>query len=178
MLPPMTHPETLQGKGLRKKFLPPEAIVDLIEGTRWADSFSHAEVKTLSKYTHAYEAAEGARLVKEGSREAYLCLILEGKAQILKEKSFDGTESARITQVSPGQAIGEISLLDNQPRSASVVAAEPVLFLVMEQDDLDRLTDAVPRLAMKVLREIATILCQRLRQTSGQLVRNLDTFTG
>ena len=172
MLPPMTHLETLLGKGIRKKFLPPEAIVDLIEGTRWTDGFSHAEVKTLSKYTHAYEAAEGARLVKEGAREAYLCLILKGKAQILKEKS------ARITQVSPGQAIGEISLLDNQPRSASVVAAEPVLFLVMEQDDLDRLTDAVPRLAMKVLRDIATILCQRLRQTSGQLVRNLDTFTG
>ncbi len=172
----MAPSKTLKQKGIRTKYLASEALVNLIEGTRWAKDFSHAEVRTLAEYAHAYDATEGARLVKEGAREAYLCLILQGKAHVLKEKSFDGSESAKITYASAGQAIGEVSLLDNQPRSASVVASGPMVFLVLEQDEFERLIDDVPRLAVKLLRKIGSLLCQRLRQTSGQLVQNLDTF--
>ena len=159
-------------------FLPDDKIIDHFEDTRWANDFDFKEVQVVANYMQVYRADKGASLVREGTTEAYLCLILKGRAQILKEKSFDEKETAQIMYVTPGQAIGEISLLDNQPRSASVVATESMLFLVLEQEGLERLTNRDPGLALKVVRKIAMILCQRLRQTSGQLVRNLDTFTG
>jgi CRP-like cAMP-binding protein len=163
--------KTLKQEGIERKFLSDEAIVNHFEDTRWAEDFDFKEVQVVANYMQLYRADTGASLVREGAIEAYLCLILKGRAKIVKETAFESNETKRLTFAIPGQTIGEISLLDNQPRSASVIATEPKLFLVLEQEGLDRLTNRDPNLALKVVRKLAKILCQRLRQTSGQLVQ-------
>ena len=174
----MTIATTLLHGSIREKVVTAQELINLIDDTKWANDFSREEVESIAKYVTAYEAPSGVYLVREGKREAYLCLILEGRAQIVKEKSFESRESTKLNFASSGQAIGEISLLDNQPRSASVITTEKTFFLVMDQSDFEEMTTEVPRLAIKFLRKIASLLCQRLRQTSGKLVRNLETFTG
>ncbi|MDP6957749.1 MAG: cyclic nucleotide-binding domain-containing protein [Planctomycetota bacterium] len=170
----MTTARTLRHGSIREKVVTEEELINLIDDTKWASDFSREEVDSIAKYVTAYEAPSGVYLVREGKREAYLCLILEGRAQIVKEKSFESRESTELTFASSGQAIGEISLLDNQPRSASVITTKKTFFLVMDQSDFEEMTTDVPRLAIKFLRKIASLLCQRLRQTSGKLVQDLD----
>ena len=170
----MTTATTLRHGSIQEKVVTEEELINLIDDTKWAGDFSREEVKSIAKYVTAYEAPSGVYLVREGKREAYLCLLLEGRVQIVKEKSFESRESAELNFATAGQAIGEISLLDNQPRSASVVTTEKCFFLVLEQGDFEEMTTEVPRLAIKFLRKIAALLCQRLRQTSGKLVQDLD----
>jgi hypothetical protein len=55
-----------------------------------------------------------------------------------------------------------------------VITTKKTFFLVMDQSDFEEMTTDVPRLAIKFLRKIASLLCQRLRQTSGKLVQDLD----
>jgi CRP/FNR family cyclic AMP-dependent transcriptional regulator len=63
-----------------------------------------------------------------------------------------------------------MSLVDGEPRSASVVADEPTTLVVLTAEGFACLSSEVPRLAIKVLLKISKLISQRLRQTSGTLV--------
>jgi hypothetical protein len=72
-------------KGLTAQECTMLQISKLVEGTTWADSLSAKEIQTLSHYLHVCVAETGAAIVQEGRREAYLCLIVEGRVNIMKE---------------------------------------------------------------------------------------------
>src|SRR5262245_14105421 len=62
----------------------PETI-ELLETTKWADDLSRKEVEVLAGYFRLYTAEKGSVIMREGSRDVYLCLLLEGKVQVTKE---------------------------------------------------------------------------------------------
>jgi CRP/FNR family transcriptional regulator, cyclic AMP receptor protein len=110
-------------------------------------------------------------IVQEGAREGHLCLIAAGQVTIVKSSS-DG-EPKRIGTSGVGRTFGEMSLIDGEPRSASVVADESTTFLMLTKESFARMTDEAPRLAVKLLMKIARLTSQRLRHTSGVLVDHL-----
>src|SRR5206468_12308689 len=59
--------------------------IDLLETTKWADDLSRKEVEVLAGYFRLYTAEKGSVIVREGSRDVYLCLLLDGKVQVTKE---------------------------------------------------------------------------------------------
>jgi CRP-like cAMP-binding protein len=85
-------------------------------------------------------------------------------------KEGTGHASKRIGTAAAGRIVGEMSLMDGEPRSASVVADEPTTFVLLTGEGFSRLSSEVPRLAVKVLLKISKLISQRLRQTSGALV--------
>jgi CRP-like cAMP-binding protein len=138
-------------------------IAKLIKSTKWAEAFTAKEVATLSGYVQVCVAEKDAFIVREGGREAYMCLLIKGLVSIVKEDK-------RIGAAGPGRIVGEMSLIDGQPRSASIVVVEPTTMVVLTAEDFARLSEEVPHLATKVLHEIARLLSERLRQTSAALV--------
>ena len=143
-------------------------ISKIVESTKWADSLSAKEVETLSRYVHVYTVEAGSVIVQQGRREAYLCLIVEGRVSIMKEGA--GRAATQIGSAGAGRIVGEMSLIDGEPRSASVVADEPTTLVVLTGEGFARLSSENARLAVKVLLKISKLLSQRLRQTSGALV--------
>jgi CRP/FNR family cyclic AMP-dependent transcriptional regulator len=143
-------------------------ISKIVDGTKWADNLSLKEVETLSRYLHLCTAEPGTVFVQQGRREAYLCLIVEGRVRIMKEGA--GRAATEIGSAGAGRVVGEMSLIDGEPRSASVVADEPTTLLVLTAEGFARLSSEVPRLAVKILLKISKLISQRLRQTSGALV--------
>jgi len=141
-------------------------ISKLVASTKWGDAMTGKEVELLARYLHVCRAEKGAVIVREGGREAYLCLIVQGHSSIVKGGKKIGDAGA-------DRVVGEMSLIDGEPRSASVVADEPTLFLVLTTDDFNRLSSEVPRVAVKLLLKISKLISQRLRQTSGALVEHL-----
>ncbi len=164
-------PRQSQPAGLNPLTLSFDKIGELIDGTRWADGFAPRELETLAHYFRAYEAAKDTKVVEEGAREAHLCLIARGKVTIYKASS-DG-DPKRIATNGVGRTFGEMSLVDGEPRSASVVAEEPTVLLMLTKESFTRMTEEAPRLAVKILLKIAKLTSQRLRQTSGVLVDHL-----
>jgi CRP/FNR family transcriptional regulator, cyclic AMP receptor protein len=155
-------------KGLAVEDYPLSQIRKILEGTKWADNLSAKEVETLSRYVHVCTAEAGSLIAQQGRREAYLCLIVEGGVSIMKEGT--GQAAKKIGSAGPGRIVGEMSLIDGEPRSASVVADEPTTLVVLTGEGFARLSSEVPRLAVKVLLKISKLISQRLRQTSGALV--------
>ena len=141
-------------------------IRKLIESTKWADNLSPKEIDTLCGYFHVCSAERGTVIVREGGREPYLCLLIEGSVVVRKEGKQIGSAGA-------GRIVGEMSLVDGEPRSASVIAEEPTIMLVLTGEGFTRLASEVPRLAIKILLKISKLISQRLRHTSGTLVEYL-----
>lgn len=109
------------------------------------------------------EAAEkctfdaGETIVREGSSGAFLYVIIDGRVSVLK--SVNGKGGTELAKLSAGDTFGEISLVDQGLRSASVVALEPCVMLRLTEADCWRSAAT----SAKIYRNLARILAQRLR---------------
>lgn len=133
----------------------------------WANDFAWRELESLANYTESYAAPKGTTLVREGSRESFMGIVLEGGVDVVKADG-DGVGRA-LAQIRPGKTFGEMALLDGEARSATLVIAVDAVVLVITKESLDRLAEDAPRLALKFVLKLARQVSQRLRQTSGVL---------
>jgi CRP/FNR family cyclic AMP-dependent transcriptional regulator len=149
-----------------------DELCEMIESSRMFSDFSRPEVQIIANYTHAYEVAPGATLFREGEKGQYMCLIVEGKVNILKDTGVG--ERKVVTTVRAGQTMGEMSLLDDLPYSATATAKDLTKLVLITRNNFERLTEEHPVLAVKILKKIARLVSLRLRQTTGVLVDHLQ----
>jgi CRP/FNR family cyclic AMP-dependent transcriptional regulator len=95
----------------------------------------------------------GALLVREGDPGDSFIVIVTGRATVDR-----GDQPIR--ELSAGDFLGEISLIDGGPRTATVTAVEPIAALVIQRDGFDRLMNRYPSVRLEIL----TALTQRLRE--------------
>ncbi len=144
-----------------------EERADLLDKTQWAQDFDWQQIEATVKYMRVKHVPEGAVLFREGTVESFMCLILEGTVRI--EKEDEQGSSKPIAMLGPGQMIGELSLFDDEPRSASAVALKDTTFLLFRRKDFERMSTEMPLLALKVLTRMLRLMAERLRRTSGVL---------
>lgn len=119
---------------------------------------SKRHLDKIARHADELQWDAGRRLVKEGERGRELFVVVEGKATVQRQ-------GKTIAQLGPGDFIGELALLDGDPRSASVVADEPMVLLVISDREFKPLLAEVPQLAEALLRSLA----QRLRSANRAL---------
>lgn len=109
----------------------------------------------------------GELLMQEGEKGDYAYIIETGSVEILIER--DGQEQVIGTR-GAGALLGEMAMIDNQPRTASVRAIEDCSVLVISREDFARRTDA----ADPILRMVTKVILTRYRDMLGrsQLVVN------
>ena len=125
----------------------------------------------IAGYTKAYSLQAGEVICHQGDDSSYLCIITRGRANIIKTDS-EGNEKI-LGSVGPGQPLGELSLFDTQPRSASAVATSVVEMLVLEQMSFDLLFENNTRVWGKLIKPLVKSITKRFRQTSGLLAEYL-----
>lgn len=105
---------------------------------------------------------KNAIIVDEGLAGDYMYVIRSGRVKVTKA-SGDGREKI-MNLLSAGDFFGEMSLLDDEPRSASVTTLEPTLLLALSRRDFMELLNNSSTLALCVIQE----LTRRLRDTDEQ----------
>ena len=115
---------------------------------------------------------KGATIFKEGSRGSFMCIVIDGCVDVFKES--DAHENKRITTIRPGKTMGEMSILDELPYSATAIATADTRVVVITKLNFDDLTEKFPALGLRVMRKIAKLLSLRLRQTTGILLDYLE----
>lgn len=100
---------------------------------------------------------EGRRIVRQGEVGTGFFLIAMGSADVVR----DGRTIARL---GPGDFFGELSLLDREPRIATVVAAAPTTCLAIASWEFESVLETQPGLAIAILRGVA----RRLRTVSEE----------
>jgi CRP/FNR family transcriptional regulator, cyclic AMP receptor protein len=161
--------------GLKRLDMTERRIAELLEETQWSKDFSWNQIVNLSGYFKAYRAIKGAELFHEGQREHSLGIIISGEIDIVKY-DFQQKETV-LARLRAGQTFGEMSLIDDEPRSATAVAVNDVTFLFITLDEFIRLGKEKAPLAFALLWKISRQISQRLRRTSGQLIEHLSGAT-
>jgi len=113
---------------------------------------------------HHYTA--GAELFREGDPGGELYIIGGGAVEVQKQRSH-GSGRVVIARFDRGGVLGEMSLMDRMPRSASVLAVQPTRAWLLSQEGFEEILNNKPQLAVQVLKGLSTLLSQRLRNTSG-----------
>jgi CRP-like cAMP-binding protein len=132
----------------------------LLEGVGLFSATNARGRAAIARRAVEVEFAKGRRIARQGEIETGFFLVVSGSVSVVR----DGEVIARL---GPGQFFGELSLLDRQPRIASVVTDEPTTCLAVPSWEFQQLLETEPRIAAAVLKEVAS----RLRTVSTEYVR-------
>jgi CRP-like cAMP-binding protein len=105
--------------------------------------------------------ATGDVVFREGDPARCLYVLLEGEVEVVKRSH--GTREHRVAVLGPTDCFGEMSLIDVQPRSATVRAISPLRVLRVNSEDFDRLYRQDVKSYALVALNIARDLSRRLR---------------
>lgn len=107
------------------------------------ESVSDSDLDKISPFVSEVSVSEGKPLVTEGDYAYEFMAIEEGTAEVLR-----GDET--LAELGPGDFFGEMGLLGQDRRNATVVAKSPMRLLTLDQWDMRRLEKAVPSAAEKI----------------------------
>lgn len=135
-------------------------------------TFTDSDIEILTERLVGYRAEKGDAVFVEGHKAGYLCVVITGQLAIMKDT---GTGKSRtLTTVPEGRLIGEMSLIDGEPHSATAVASEPTLLAALTEQSLATLVEDYPALGAKLYKTIAVMISHRLRRTDAELVNYLE----
>ena len=135
--------------------------------------FTRDDVKSLAEYMGVYRAQANETIILEGDVGDYMLLIVRGEVDILK-RGFQ-REQQHMTTVGAGTTIGEMSMIDGEPRFATCRTTQATTFAVLTRDNMAKIILERPPLGSKILVKMVTMLSARLRQTSAKLMRYMET---
>ena len=127
---------------------------------------SETEIDAISKLASTRNYHKNTMVICEGDHSDFLYVILSGKVRVFLSGE-DGKEVTLNIQ-NEGEYFGELALLDDAPRSASVMTMENARLAVISKSAFDECMEKNPSIALKIIRGLA----RRLRDLTEN-VRSL-----
>jgi CRP/FNR family transcriptional regulator, cyclic AMP receptor protein len=131
---------------------------------------SATDAKVVVSYMQPKRIAEGTVFIKEGDARdtGYMMLVLDGEVTV---------ESIVVSRVSPvtvnvlgaGSLIGEMGLVDGEPRSATCTATTDVRCAILTRQALEDLMTDEPAIGGKLMMAVSLRIAERLRDTADKL---------
>lgn len=128
------------------------------------------EARIVVKYMTPRFVPADVTFIREGDAgdSGFMALLLEGDV-IVERITVSRTEPVTVRILSPGSLIGEIGLVDNEPRSASCTASSDVWCAILTRESIERMIANDPAVAARLLFGMSAHIAERLRDTNRQL---------
>jgi CRP-like cAMP-binding protein len=147
-----------------------ERIGAIVEHIHLFEDFEAGEIARLAPYLRCYRAPGGAEIIREGDDGDFMMLLLDGTVEILKVDPVTDLP-VRVGLAGPGKILGEMSLIDGEPRFASCISMGSLLFAVLDRETMSRIIADESRIGIKLLMQLILLLNQRLRHVSNELMQ-------
>lgn len=142
-----------------------ESILDLIRALPFFDSFNDEELKNFSRNLSLQHLDKDLILFKEGDMGDYLFFVVDGIIEIRTDtKDKNGRIIANYTA---GASVGEMALIDEYERSATVRAITDCEILVLTKTKFDQILNKEANIGVKLLKGLAKNISMRLREKGG-----------
>jgi signal transduction histidine kinase len=128
---------------------------------------SQLEIDELLNRSQVRNYVKGIVLTHEGEVESKFYILLDGKVNVTK--TINNIEQRHLKELEAGDFFGEMALIHNAPRAATVTAIEPVTVLEIEKEDFDRVLRNSSSVSMAMVREISN----RLRENDEMAIEDL-----
>lgn len=167
---------------------------ELLRTSPMLQDLTVAEADILCASMLLVRAEPGQVLIREGDFGDWMMVLLKGTVDVTKRVAARGEAApadgagleqpqgeavtSRLAVIQRGAAVGDMSMLDSEPRYASCVAIEAVEAGVLGRHAIALLIRDHPAVGAKLLVKITQLMAQRLRNTSNQLVRLMAARQG
>jgi len=141
-----------------------EAVAKVLRTVPLFESLRSGELRRLAGLASVRSYKAGGVIVKQDDTAVALYCVLSGSARVQRESSGAEAEMT-LAELGPGEFFGEMALLDDFPRSASVVATAPTECALMSKWDFQKELKAHPEIGLALLR----VLSRRVRALDEQL---------
>lgn len=125
------------------------------------------EIIKVNKVTKTRNFKSDEVIFREGAMGDSLYIVKNGSVRVTKLD--EGGEEKVLAILNTGDHFGEIALVDNHPRSATVIANEDTELIQIQADDFNKLLDSDKEIALKFYKSFVKVLCARLRDTNESL---------
>lgn len=146
-------------------------IADMLDGLELVQDFTYPELEMIADYVRHEEAGKGKVIFEEGDPGNFMLIVLEGRISIYK-----GGEHGRqlLSSEAKGRLVGEMAVLDHEPRSATCIAETDCELLILTSANLNKMALDHPMLAYHFMASLARLLSRRLRRASALMADFLD----
>ncbi len=144
-----------------------EAIMQCLNSISIFSDLSAKELEMTAEHMHVLRVAQGGVVFNEGDPGDFVCFVVDGTLDVVK--TTDNGAERLIAELTNGSSIGEMAVIGNFQRSATVKSHSDATLLTLTRDRLNQICDEHPRVGVKILRAIAQLLSVHLRSTSENL---------
>lgn len=130
-----------------------DAKVELLKKVPLFADCSKAELRTLAKSADEIDLREGTVMTREGRPGREFFVLIEGTARVSRN-------GRKLAELKGGDWFGEIALITNRPRTATVTATSAVDVLVITDRRFRSVVETMPTIALKVLSSVGDRLGQ------------------
>lgn len=146
---------------------------DVLNGCVLFAGLSPVQRGSVAALVTPRQLESGDALVREGEAAGELFVIQQGAVEVTKRVAASERDQ-RVAMLHKGATLGEMTLVDRTPRSATVRAVEPTVVGVLSMDALDQLAAEDRDIERQMLRNLVNELSRRLRVTNEATVAALE----
>jgi CRP/FNR family cyclic AMP-dependent transcriptional regulator len=133
-------------------------------------------LEELQKICRVRSIARGELVFNEGDAGHDMFIVHTGSVEIRKKTRAGDSYTVVVLKAENNVFFGELALIDDERRSATVMAREDSEFLIIAKKDFLDLGDRHPEIGLPVTRAIAKVLAGRLRKTTDDLLTIFDAL--
>lgn len=168
--PDATYTDPEWGNVLRKKAATEETILSILKGLSMFETLTESELVKVERIVHRRRFTAGEVIIRARAPRSGMYIVKSGSVDVVRPMGNGIFQ--KVGHLESGDLLGEFAILDDSPRSTSIVAAEPSELLGLFKPDLMELVETDPRLGLKIVLRVAEMMTRRLRQ-DFELLRSL-----
>lgn len=151
--------------------------VDFLKTVTLFEGLNTAQVQQITSIIHKEELPAGQPIIQEAETGDRMYIIQEGTVEVsrtltmkMTKRDF-GQKEKTFIRLGSGFFFGEMALLENDVRSATVTTVTDCKLFVLYRDDFNPLCENFPEIGYKILRNIARTIAGRLRRTNQDVLK-------
>ena len=143
-------------------------LIDIVMNIPFFAMLDNSELSVVAKHMNYFEIEKGETLFKEGDPGNSICFVIKGALYVYKESSIPG-EQMHIATITKYKSIGEMAVIDEYTRSATVSAGIDTEIVSLTKRGFDAILSENPAVGAAILKKIAILVSMNLRRTSSRL---------
>ncbi len=144
-----------------------KAVIDLLIEIPMFDQIKSDDLKILARSMNFMDFQPREVIFSEGDKGDFVCFVTRGALDVVK-KNEKGKDVV-IATLGKGRSIGEMSIIDDFPRSATVRAKSQTTLLILTRKKFEVMLEQHPQIGVKLLKGIARFMSMNMRKTSSLL---------
>ena len=149
-------------------------LLTILRNTKLFKGLSENHLKLISAFGKIVTFDKNDTIIKEGQTGHPLYIVIKGQVEVVLPKQIAGQAMERSTRIRlsnlrHGDSIGEYSLIDKEPASASVIASEPSKLIEIARNDWDKIIDSSDELAKNIYKNLLQVIIKRARKNIKEL---------